>query len=50
MLEEIVCNGQKFVVNALTEFEPVKGFEMRCDMVIFWNFTNNAGETVLDVL
>ena len=50
MRKEIVCYGQKFAVNAFTEFEPVEGFEMRCDMIIFLNFTNNAGETVLDVL
>ena len=50
MLKEVVCYGQKFVVNAFTEFEPVEGFEMRCDMIVFWNLTNNTGETVLDVL
>ena len=50
MLKEIVCYGQKFVVNAFTEFEPLDGFEITCDMIIFWNFTNNAGEIVLDML
>ena len=50
VLEKGVGNGTEFVVDALRDLEPVEGTEVRSDVVMFWYFTNDTGEVVLDVL
>ena len=50
MLKKGVGNGAEFVVDALRDLEPVEGTEVRSDVVMFWYFTNDMGEVVLDVL
>ena len=43
-------NGTEFVVDTLRNLEPVEGTEVRSDVVVTWDFTNDTGEIVLDVL
>ena len=50
VLKEGVGDGTEFVVNALRDFEPVKGTEVGSDVVVFWDFADDTGKTVLDVL
>ncbi len=50
MLKEGVRDGTEFVVDALRDFEPVKGTEVGSDVVVFWDFADDTGEAVLDVL
>jgi len=50
VLKKGIGNGTEFVVDTLRYLEPVEGTEVRSDVVVFWDFTNDAGEVVLDVL
>ena len=50
VLEEGVGNGAEFVVDALRNLEPVEGTEVRSDVMMVWDFANDTGEIVLDVL
>ena len=50
VLKEGIGDGTKFVVDTLRYFEPVKGMEVRSDVMIFWDFADDTGKVVLDML
>jgi hypothetical protein len=50
VLEKSVSDGEEFVVDALGNFEPMQGTQVRSDMVVLWDFTDEPSEAVLDAL
>ena len=37
-------------MDTLRNFEPMQGTQVRGDMVVLWDFTDDPSETVLDAL
>ena len=50
VLEESEGDGEEFVVDALGDFEPMKGTQVRSDVVVLWNFADDSSEVILDKL
>ena len=50
MLEDSVGHGQEFIVDALWNFEPMQGTQVRSDMMMLGDLVNNPSKTVLDKL
>ena len=50
VLKEGIGDGTEFVMDTLRYFEPVEGTEVRSDMMVFWDFTDNTGKVILDML
>ena len=50
VLEESEGDGEEFVVDALGNFEPMQGTQVRSDMVVLWNFADDSSEVILDKL
>ena len=43
VMKEGVGNGTEFVVDTLRNLEPVEGTEVRSDVVVIWDFTDDTG-------
>jgi len=50
VLKEGIGDGTEFVMDALRYFEPVEGTEVRSDVMVFWDFTDDTGKVILDML
>ena len=50
VLEKSISDGEEFVMDALGNFEPMQGTQVRSDMVVLWDFTDHPSEAVLDAL
>ena len=50
VVKEVEGDGTEFIVDTLSYFKPMERTEMGCNVVMFRDFANDTGETVLDVL
>ena len=49
-MEEVVCNGDDFILNPLFNFEPMKGLEHWRDVRMFGSASNNTCKSILNML
>ena len=49
-MKEVVRNRDDFILNALFDFEPMKGFEHWGDVKMFGSAGNNTCKSILNML